>query len=43
MACIFQDAETNYETDLFLPMIHALEEISGLPYNKRKEFKVIIN
>ena len=43
MACIFQDAETNYETDLFLPMIHALEEISGLPYNKRKEFKVIVD
>ncbi len=43
MACIFQNAETNYETDLFLPMIHALEEISGLPYNKRKEFKVIVD
>ena len=43
MACIFQEAETNYETDLFLPMIEKLEEISNVKYNGQKEFKVIVD
>jgi len=43
MACIFQGARTNYETDLFMPMIKKLEEICMLPYNDRKEFKVIVD
>lgn len=43
MACIFQNAETNYETDLFLPIINALEEICKIPYNGQKEFKVIVD
>lgn len=29
MVSIIQDAPTNFETDLFLPIIHAIEEISG--------------
>ena len=41
MACIFQNTDTNYETDLFMPMIEKLESICNLPYNGRKEFKVI--
>jgi len=41
MACIIQDAKTNYETDLFLPIIEKIEEICGIPYQGQKEFKVI--
>lgn len=29
MVSVIQDAPTNFETDLFLPIIHAVEEISG--------------
>ena len=43
MACIMQDAPTNYETDLFLPIIEKLEEISGIRYDGQKEFKVIVD
>ena len=31
-ACILQGADTNFETDLFLPIIHAVEELSGVKY-----------
>lgn len=41
MACIIQDAPTNYETDLFLPIIEKIEEISHVAYEGQKEFKVI--
>lgn len=41
MACIIQDAETNYETDLFMPIIEKIEEISNIKYIGQKEFKVI--
>ena len=41
MACIIQGAVTNYETDLFLPIIKKIEEISRVKYNGQKEFKVI--
>ena len=43
MACIMQDAPTNYETDLFLPIIEALEEICNIKYDGQKEFKVIVD
>ncbi|QUI25276.1 alanine--tRNA ligase [Vallitalea pronyensis] len=35
--------ENVYETDLFLPIIHKLEALSGIPYNKEyeKSFRVI--
>ncbi len=43
--CALQDAPTNYETDLFMPMIEATEKISGIEYGKDSEhdtaFKVI--
>ena len=31
-ACIMQGADTNFETDLFLPIIHAVEALSGVKY-----------
>ncbi len=40
-ACIFQDAESNFETDLFKPIIEKIEEISGVLYNGEVAFKVI--
>ncbi|PPA71500.1 alanine--tRNA ligase [Jeotgalibacillus proteolyticus] len=45
MACVVQDVETNFETDLFMPIIKAVEKISGEAYNQSSEkdvaFKVI--
>lgn len=42
---VFQDAPTNFETDLFLPIIHEVETLSGKKYGVNKEsdisFKVI--
>ena len=41
MACIMQETETNYETDLFMPIMTAIEEVCHLPYTGQMEFKVI--
>jgi len=41
MACILQDTETNYETDLFMPIMKKLEEIVYVRYLGQMEFKVI--
>jgi alanyl-tRNA synthetase len=45
MASVVQEAETNFDTDLFLPIIHATEKISGETYGVDQEkdvaFKVI--
>lgn len=45
MVSVIQDVPTNFETDLFLPIIQATEEISGVKYGKNQEidvaFKVI--
>ena len=41
MACIIQGAETNYETDLFMPIIEKIEEVCNIKYMGQKEFKVI--
>ncbi|HET7522296.1 MAG TPA: alanine--tRNA ligase [Bacillales bacterium] len=45
MVSVIQDAETNFDTDLFLPIIRKTEEISGKTYGEDKEtdtaFKVI--
>ncbi|MBT2677386.1 alanine--tRNA ligase [Bacillus sp. ISL-35] len=45
MASVVQDVPTNFETDLFMPIINATEEISGEKYGQSKEkdeaFKVI--
>lgn len=45
MASVVQDVPTNFDTDLFMPIIRATEEISGETYNSNREtdvaFKVI--
>ena len=41
MACIMQGTETNYETDLFMPIMKGIEEITHIPYTGQMEFKVI--
>ncbi|MCM3566493.1 alanine--tRNA ligase [Neobacillus mesonae] len=45
MASVVQNAATNFDTDLFIPIIRATEEISGVKYGEDKEtdvaFKVI--
>lgn len=45
MASVVQDVPTNFDTDLFMPIIKAAEEISGVKYGANKEddvaFKVI--
>ncbi len=33
LACIMQNADTNFDTDLFMPYIHALEEKAKYPYD----------
>lgn len=42
---IFQNAKTNFETDLFLPIIHKTEELSGKKYGENaaydESFRVI--
>lgn len=47
MLSIIQDAPTNFETDLFMPIIKKVEEISGESYDSSKEiktrFKVIVD
>ncbi|WP_422123091.1 alanine--tRNA ligase [Planococcus sp. X10-3] len=45
MACVVQDVPTNFDTDLFMPIIRKTEEVSGKKYGEDKEgdlaFKVI--
>ncbi|WP_078545452.1 alanine--tRNA ligase [Litchfieldia alkalitelluris] len=45
MVSVIQDTPTNFETDLFMPIIQATEKISGVKYGEKKEldvsFKVI--
>ncbi|MFD1864002.1 alanine--tRNA ligase [Planococcus chinensis] len=45
MASVVQDVPTNYDTDLFVPIIQKTEEISGVKYGENQEtdmaFKVI--
>ena len=40
-ACIFQDVDSNFDTDLFMPTITKIEEMSGVIYDGSIEFKVI--
>ncbi len=39
--CIFQDVDSNFETDLFKPIIKKLESMSNILYDGQTEFKVI--
>ena len=41
MACIMQETETNYETDLFMPIMKRLEDIVHIRYMGQMEYKVI--
>lgn len=40
-ACIFQGVDSNFDTDLFTPIISKIEELSGVLYNGEMPFKVI--
>ena len=40
-ACVLQGVNTNYDTDLFMPIIKKIEEISGVKYDGQMAFKVI--
>ena len=40
-ACILQGTKTNFETDLFLPIIQHIESLSGINYDGQMAFKVI--
>ena len=41
LASIFQEADTNFDTDLFMPMIKRIEELSGVKYTGQSDFKII--
>ena len=41
LCCVMQGVDTNYDTDLFLPIIKKTEEISGVKYTGQMAFKVI--
>ena len=36
LVCIIQDGETNFDTDLFLPVIHTVENMAEVPYKDNK-------
>ena len=39
--CIFQNVDSNFETDLFKPIIKHIEELSDCDYVGQKEYKII--
>ncbi len=39
--CIFQNVDSNFETDLFKPIIKHIEELADAEYVGQKEFKII--
>ncbi len=41
LCCVMQGVDTNYDTDLFMPIIKKTEEISKVKYNGQMAFKVI--
>ncbi len=43
MACVMQEVETNYDTDLFWPYIEYLENYTGIKYNDQMAFRVIVD
>ena len=38
---IFQGVDSNFDTDLFIPIIKHIEELTGIMYSSQKEFKII--
>lgn len=40
-ASVLQNAETNFETDLFMPLINKIGEITNIEYTGQKAFKII--
>ncbi len=38
---IFQDVDSNFDTDLFKPILKHIEELTGFLYQSQKEFKII--
>ncbi len=41
LCCVMQGVDTNYDTDLFMPIIKEIENISGVKYEGQMAFKVI--
>ena len=41
LVCVLQDCKTNYDTDLFRPIITKLEEMTGIKYTDQKSFRSI--
>ncbi len=41
MACIMQNTETNYETDLFMPIMEGISSLARVEYLGQMEFKII--
>lgn len=38
MVSVIQDGETNYDTDLFLPIVRKIEKLSGKPYEEKESW-----
>ena len=41
LVCTLQNCKTNYDTDLFKPIINKVEELSGVKYTDQKEIRSI--
>ncbi|KND62600.1 alanine--tRNA ligase [Candidatus Phytoplasma phoenicium] len=41
LACVLQQTPTNFETDLFLPIIEQISFFSQIPYQGQRTFKII--
>ena len=41
LVCTLQNCKTNYDTDLFSPIIRKIEELSGVTYTDQKEIRSI--
>ena len=43
LVCLLQNKETNFETDLFMPLINQLEQFTGIKYTGQVSYKVIVD
>jgi len=41
LSCVMQEVETNYDTDLFMPIINETEKLTNVKYEGQMAFKVI--